>query len=81
MDDPLPVRVDQGLEDLREGVHDLLGVVGLGRLVERHPTDVLGDQVNLVVAGDDLQGLDDVLVLETLGDLAFLKARERSPAL
>ena len=71
VDDALTVGVDQGLEDLGQGVDDLVHVVGAGRLVEREALDELCYEVDLVLAGDYLQGLHDVLVLEALGDLAL----------
>src|SRR3712207_239363 len=71
VDDALTVGVDEGLQDLREGVDDLLSVVVFSRLVEGHPADVFGDQVDLVLAGDDLERLDNVLVLEALSDLTL----------
>ena len=71
MDYALPVGVDQGFEDLGQRVHDLLYAVHFGRLVERHPPHVLRYEVDLMVAGDDLEGLYYVLVPEPLGDLAL----------
>jgi hypothetical protein len=69
--DALAVGVDEGLQDLGQGVYELPGVVGAGRLVEGEAGHVLRHEKDLVVAGDDLQGADDVLVLEALGDLAL----------
>ena len=71
VDYALPVGVDEGFEDLGQRVDDLLYVVPFGRLVERHPPHILGYEVDLMVAGDDLERLYDVLVPEPFGDLAL----------
>jgi hypothetical protein len=71
VDDPLRVSVRQGFEDLDQDILDLVeGVVPSGD-VERHPTHELGHQVHLEVAGDNLQGLHYVLVVQVLRDLTL----------
>jgi hypothetical protein len=71
VDDALRVGVDEGFEDLGQGAHYLGDVVRPGRLVERHPVDVLRYEIDLMVTRDHLERLDYVLVPETLRDLTF----------
>src|ERR671921_760095 len=61
VDNALPVGVDEGFEALGQRVHDLVYAVPFGRLVERHPPHILRYEVDLMVAGDDLEGLHCVL--------------------
>jgi hypothetical protein len=46
----------------------------LRRGIERLPPDELGHQIYFDVAGDHLQGLDDILMMEALGDLTLPKS-------
>src|SRR5688500_9130240 len=71
VDYALPVGVDQGFEDLGQGIHDLIYTVPLGRLIERHPPHVLCYEVDLMVAADNLERLYYIPVPGPFGDLAL----------
>jgi hypothetical protein len=43
----------------------------LRRGIERLPPDELGHQIYFEVAGDHLQGLDDILVMEVFRDMTL----------